>query len=528
MYGWINGWMKVHGAALSGIYAAEELCGLVTSEECDSSKQDMMGGKDEEESEKEKIEEEEEELPVVVIGAGAAGIFAAATVQSSSSIFGGGSSSSSSSSSSSDDSNSCDSSSGDSDNNNNRVIVLEAKDRHGGRVHTITLPSLSLPPSPSPSLPHTLSPPLHHDQLTTNNNNTTQGMSDTSNHNNHEPPPNMDSVRVDLGASWLQQFPDNFLARRAEAISLDLHPTDFQSSLCAASDGLPLHDLHRVVENLCDVALEQVNKIESIENWNDNGDCSGDMSIIEALHGHISSLPPSEQRLSHLALSGDINSDFGYYLHNTSAKYALQELGVGNGDHYVKQGYAAILDPVARGLDIRYNSPVKSVDWSHKGVVTVTTCSGEEIRASHCICTVPIAVLKSHSLTFIPELPLRHRRAMSNINQGKCEKVVLRYATRWWPHSSNGLYRWYDNAPSGASGDSDIDGDGDGFPMMLDWNEWLDMSDCLGVPVVVGFCVGEEACAKYHGGGQSDAQIAQAAARAFEAWAWHRSKLIEV
>jgi hypothetical protein len=274
-----------------------------------------------------------------------------------------------------------------------------------------------------------------------------------------------------------------------------------------------------VVDELCDVAVNKV--AEAVLLSSDSTSSVTDLSIIDALQAHITALPAAEQRQAHLALSGDINSDFGYFLHDTSAKHALLELGIGNEDHYIKQGYGALLDPVARDLDIRYNCPVQHIDWSREEHVAITTCAGEELLASHCICSVPVSLLKGPALHFTPPLPPAHSRALRHIQQGKCEKVVLRFSTRWWPHSSNGLYRWYENAPH-LSGE-----DTNSFPMLLNWNEWLDMTECLGVPIVIGFCVGEEACAKFHQD-KSDEQIAEAAAKAFEAWAWHRMKQKEI
>lgn len=463
----------MHGAALSGIDAAKSLLGG----ECVSDAVD-----------------DECELPVVVIGAGAAGLFAASTALHLHE-------------STSDTTVSKDTTG----RRARRVVVLEATERHGGRVHTVTLP-------------HHTSTNTAVDESSPQSHSDTDTLTRTHIHTEDT---ECSSVRVDLGASWLQQFPDNFLAEKAEKLGLKLHPTDFQSALCAASDGVPTTDLHTVVEELCDVALEQVaNMGSSIECKCESSKCSEcssairDMSIVDALLPYISSLPHSHKREAMLALCGDINSDFGYSLHNTSARHSLLELGIGNNDHYIQQGYNALLDPVASELDIRYNTPVSVVDWSNSECVSVVTASGEVIRASHCICTVPVSVLKDpNTLKFVPQLPHSHMRALTHIHQGKCEKVVLRFSTRWWPHSTNGMYRWYDNAPHSNSSSGDLP--------ILDWNEWLDMTECVGAPVVVGFCVGEEACAAHHSKSKSDAEIVQDALRAFQCWAWHRTQVSE-
>ncbi|MCU1785726.1 FAD-dependent oxidoreductase [Pseudomonas sp. 13B_2.1_Bac1] len=54
---------------------------------------------------------------------------------------------------------------------------------------------------------------------------------------------------VDVGAAWLQQYAINPLARRAEQLGLERRPTDFSQPLAAAWDG-PLPDINRAYARL--------------------------------------------------------------------------------------------------------------------------------------------------------------------------------------------------------------------------------------------------------------------------------------
>ena len=71
-----------------------------------------------------------------------------------------------------------------------------------------------------------------------------------------------DIVKVDLGASWLQQFPDNFLVDLSKKMKLDLYPTNFNDALCAACDG-PINNLGSIVEMLYKVVFAEVSKAEA-------------------------------------------------------------------------------------------------------------------------------------------------------------------------------------------------------------------------------------------------------------------------
>ena len=102
-------------------------------------------------------------MKTLIIGAGTAGIFAARELQR---LEGG-----------------------------QEVVILEARDRIGGRVHTVVL----------------------------------RGVDSSG----------ADSVSVDSGATWLQQFAENNLVEIAREAALTLIPSDFDCPLRATSDSLP-------------------------------------------------------------------------------------------------------------------------------------------------------------------------------------------------------------------------------------------------------------------------------------------------
>lgn len=226
----------------------------------------------------------------------------------------------------------------------------------------------------------------------------------------------------------------------------------------------------------------------------------------------------------------DVSSDEGPLLH----------AGVGIDDHYLKEGYASLLAFATEGLDIRFNTPIARIDWSNEDYIEAWTEGGDCIRADICICTVPIGVIQNEVLRFFPQLPERHQVALSRMRQGHCDKVVLRFNSRWWPSSEGGLLRWYDNSEYKKCYGRD-DGeelfekhvgghvdesmcvpdvtllDGAEFPWVLDWVEWLDLTDGLGVPIVMAFIVGERAIARFHDH-RSDDEVAFAAAKALKSF----------
>ena len=321
------------------------------------------------------------------------------------------------------------------------VVLLEARDRLGGRAHTI---DLTLPGDPHP-------------------------------------------VRADAGAAWLQQFARNGLARRAEQLGLDLVATAFGRPPAASPSGPP-----------GDVAAALAHLAAAV-------DIDDPRPLAAVLAPVLAAMSLAERRSAGFAIDLDLVLESGCELDRLSA-WAFHEPGVGDDDHWLPAGYVALVDdalgtsgqPHPR-IDVWRSAPVAEIRWAQSATVgagvAATLVDGRVVEGDACICTVPIGVLPH--LRFVPGLPAAHAAALGRLTLGTVEKVVLRFADRWWPRPDHGYLRWYDEPAS--------------------WGEWLDLTDGLGVPVVAGLIAGD-AVAR-HQGGRTDEAIALAATDALSRWA---------
>jgi len=263
------------------------------------------------------------------------------------------------------------------------VVVLEARDRLGGRIRTVELPGGA-----------------------------------------GEPP-----VRADLGAAWLQQLDRNPLAGAAEALGIATVPTAFASPL-AATARPPLPDVGAALARLtAGAAALPVREPRSLAEL-----------LGSALAGD-----GTDARAAALAVAADVVLEAGLEPPELSV-WALLEPGVGAGDRWFPRGFGQLLEHGARGLDVRLGRPVRAITWraGASGGVRVHADGGAE-DADACICTVPLGVLPSIELD--PGLPRPHRTALARLAMGAVEKVVLRFDQRWWPVSPGGYLRWYDDPP---------------------------------------------------------------------------------
>jgi monoamine oxidase len=88
-------------------------------------------------------------------------------------------------------------------------------------------------------------------------------------------------------------------------------------------------------------------------------------------------------------------------------------------------GYRALVEHLAHGVDIRTSQPVRRVAQTTDGVEVET--ASETFTGTHALVTVPLGVLKADTIVFDPPLPSSHVEAIERVGFGVLEKVVLAY-----------------------------------------------------------------------------------------------------
>jgi monoamine oxidase len=127
-----------------------------------------------------------------------------------------------------------------------------------------------------------------------------------------------------------------------------------------------------------------------------------------------------------------------------------------DGDEVIfPDGYGRLPDALAAELDIRLDHVVTAVRWSATGV-TVTTEHGA-MTASNAVVTVPVGVLQSADFIIEPSLPEPNAGALSRLTMNAFEKVVLRFPNKFWDEQVYAIrqqgpegkrwHSWYDLTP---------------------------------------------------------------------------------
>jgi monoamine oxidase len=257
------------------------------------------------------------------------------------------------------------------------VVVLEARDRIGGRLHTVDL-----------------------------------GGSD-----------------VDLGGAWIHTPDGNPMSALADLLGVTRSPVDFLgSAIVVDADGNrePLEPILPAVDTFYE--------------WLDRERASLDrsVSLAEAIDRFIAASTAGEPRrdartrrfLRALTTSEDawppddvVASEFP----PNTVEYGGSSLG-----EYPDGGYRRVLEALAEGLDVQTSSPVIAIGYGDGGV-GVRRPNGDILRGSHVVVTVPLGVLKdADAIRFTPPLPADRRAAIDRLGFGRFEKLILRFAQPFW------------------------------------------------------------------------------------------------
>lgn len=101
------------------------------------------------------------------------------------------------------------------------------------------------------------------------------------------------------------------------------------------------------------------------------------------------------------------------------------------GEHcFLAGGNARLIQELAKGVPIYYNSKVDCVRYS---TGNVEVHMGELVfQADACLVTVPLGVLKDGSIKFIPELPGEKLASIDRLGFGVLNKIILLFPYTFW------------------------------------------------------------------------------------------------
>lgn len=102
------------------------------------------------------------------------------------------------------------------------------------------------------------------------------------------------------------------------------------------------------------------------------------------------------------------------------------------GDILIKGGYRHLIDILSKDLEIQYGHHVVRVDYSKSKYTKLVCTNGIVIRARKVISSIPLGVLQSGDVQFIPPLPEWKNQSISSMGMGLMDKMILQFENVFW------------------------------------------------------------------------------------------------
>ncbi|WP_442576080.1 flavin monoamine oxidase family protein [Microbacterium sp. F51-2R] len=274
-----------------------------------------------------------------------------------------------------------------------KVVVLEARDRIGGRVWTVR-------------------------------------------HEGHV---------TDLGASWIHGITGSPVAAAAAAFGMRTmeftvggYQPDGRPIAYYGPDGerLGVEATRRFVDDIraVDETLRAV-----------VADSAPDASYRDVTEAALAAQHWDEERAQRVReyLEHRSEEQYGAWIEDLAA-HGLDDDSIEGDEVVFPDGYDRLAAGLSEGLVIRLTHEVERVAWSPDGVAVTTEYGVFSARAA--IVTVPVGVLQSDDFVIEPPLPEPVAGALSRLRMNAFEKVVLRFPTKFW---DDGVYAIRQLGPEG-------------------------------------------------------------------------------
>lgn len=224
-------------------------------------------------------------------------------------------------------------------------------------------------------------------------------------------------VAFDEGASWIHGTNGNPISTLAQEAGMNTAFTDDESIVCYDINGILRSD---AVFNAAEVELETI--LSTLKN---SGSASQSFETV------FNNLHPTKvnDRLWKFLLSTYVTFDLGDLDKVSSTLYDEGEEFSGE-ERIAINGYDTIPNYLANGLSVQLNQRVSKIDYldtkikiTHNGTVT---------EVDYVIVTVPLGVLKSGNIEFIPALPSTKQNAIEKVGMNCVNKFLVTWDTAFW------------------------------------------------------------------------------------------------
>ncbi|KAF5286652.1 hypothetical protein FQR65_LT12483 [Abscondita terminalis] len=288
------------------------------------------------------------------------------------------------------------------ENNVNNFLVLEAKNRIGGRIHSYEV----------------------------------------------------DGSFLDLGGQWCHGEENNIVYSLTK--DLDLLSPSLNSYDEFTIYNPTLNVDRNVVEELFEIASNIENDVESLKSWKNN---FGYYFVLRYNAAIRKKFGGDENKMALSKAFCDWYHKYIMCLNACPTWYDMSAKGLAQYEpckgnyylHFRNKGYKALFDVLMKKIPesartlpleerILLNKTVTTIKWNNLDGVIVNCLDGSSYKAKCVVVTTSLGVLKKMQNTmFEPELPSYKVTTIKALGFGSVNKVFLKFPNRWWLGDSKGI-----------------------------------------------------------------------------------------
>lgn len=222
---------------------------------------------------------------------------------------------------------------------------------------------------------------------------------------------------VELGAGWVHGLRGNPLTDLARAAGVPLAPQGGTQILRDAAGRRD--DLARRLPEAARLIVRARAAAESR---------ARDPSLAEAVQAHPDwrAADPALRAALAFHVATEIEHEYAADWTRLSSWWFDAAEALPGGDARPAAGYDRLLAPLAAGLDIRLGAAVTALA-AVPGGVEARLAGGARLQGRAAVVTLPLGVLKAGTVAFSPELAAPRRRAIARLGMGLLTKLALRF-----------------------------------------------------------------------------------------------------
>lgn len=236
---------------------------------------------------------------------------------------------------------------------------------------------------------------------------------------------------LDLGASWIHGVKGNPITSLADRIQAKRIATSYDSAIVYDVDGEPLDDeAEETLEDLREQLFKRLRKAQ---------DKNRDASVRSVAEKLLNELDDDDetQRYLNFVLSGNIEQEYAGSAEELSAHWYDSAKHYPGNDALFPSGFHVIPKHLAEGLNIETGQTVQEIHWQETPLRVVTKT--REFTADRVLVTLPLGVLKAGNVRFVPALPEKKQTAIATLGMGVLNKCYLRFPEVFWPNDVDWL-----------------------------------------------------------------------------------------